>query len=349
MELSQVLKRVRQFVEIAEAPIAEGNTPEQVAAILIEQASARAMADKLMEEYAIQQAELDAHRPAAARSKPGKINVDLVGDYDILYAIQLLARAVAKSCRCQMRDYAGQHDGIFFARVYGYESDLRYFEMKYTILRLHMVGALKPSIDPNRSLEDNCYDLHNAGLNWLEIAALYGWRKATYREADDPQPIMYVKGDERKSNWTVGSHYKRAYLRAIKARGETKLTIAASATETFRRSAADGYTRRIIQRIRDDAESSTGNSSALVLRSESLDAFFREDNPDLFVKREPYAAPEPCPKCAKNKSGSCRDHPLGRTYRAPAFSGAGYARGVRHANTAILDPQAESTRRQEIS
>lgn len=339
MELNKVLERVSKLVAKAEDPSV---TPEEAK-------SYRDMADSLMLKYAIEEAQLDASRPAPSRAKPGTLVVPLTVDHDLLGYVGVLADATAKACRCMIRKYTSWVTGEGWqATVYGYESDLRYFEVMYTTLRLHMIGALRPSVDPNESLDENCYRLHNAGLNWLEIAGLYGWKKDSFQVGDKNEMWYNTRTQERKSNWQVGGMHKRACQRAGKARGEAgHMVIAAGAGATFRRSAAEGYAYRLRRRLRDLESgriSEPGSELVLADRSSDLMAFFKDQNADLFMEYEP---PEPCKACEKAKSGHCRAHPRGSWKEVP-FSDAGYSAGVRHANTAALNPEATSRKTQAI-
>jgi hypothetical protein len=348
LDLDTVLKRVRQFTAKAEAEIAPGATAEQRAASLVEQQTAREMADRLMTDYAVDRAMADAARPADKRNKPGKLEFAVSGYTEISGYINRLATIVARHCRVQVRLFTNYNrdESCWMATGYGFESDLAYFNILYTTLRLHMVGALVPKVDPTLDLDENCYVLHNAGLNWLEIAALYGWKK-TSSEPGDTQPLMYINKDgERKSNWTVGSHYKRAYGRACKAKGEATMVIAASSTATYRESAAQGYISRITQRLaRTEAARDPGAGVALRTSFEEVLAYFKSQNPDLYKEQAPV---EECEQCKKNPSGTCRRHPRGRMLKDRAFSAAGYQAGVKHANAASLSPEASTSQTGQI-
>lgn len=341
MELNKILERVRKLIERAEAPISDGATPEQRAAEQIQQETARAMADALMLQYAVSQATLDAAAPAGQRSKPDKIEIHLTGDFELVAYVGDLASALARHCRCQVRLYTPSYrEGTYWATVYGFQSDLKYFEIMYTTLRLHMIGALSAKPDLNKSLAENAYQLHNAGLNWFDIAQAYGWREVT-PEPGESKSGMYVHRDtHERAPWSqvVGVH-KNAYNKLIKERGETALRIPPGGMKAFRRSAAWGYSSRLNQRLADTRKNrQAGAEVVLASRGDELDLFYKEQNPDLFREREPAEA---CEACNKAKSGHCRQHPKGRSYYAP-YSQAGYAAGVRHANTAEINPSASS-------
>jgi hypothetical protein len=331
MELNKVLNRVRKLVAAAEAPIAPGASPEEREHTLREQAAARKLADKLMLDYAIQEAQIQSARPAALKAKPEIIEIDLTPDLELVGWVARLAADIARHCRCQIRTYhrLSYETRCWQSKVYGFESDLRYFEVMYTTLRLHMIGALSAKPDLTQSLEDNAYRLHNAGLNWRDIGQAYGWEDIGGRRVKNKDT-----GEVSTLSKTDG-RIKTAYYKACAARGEQPVKIPASGSSTFRYSAAQGYVSRIAQRLRALRENQATGGAAVVLRSQAgdLSDFFKQDNPDLFAERKE------CEKCAKSKSGHCRDHPRG-SYRPRAFSSDGYQAGVAQANTASLNPEA---------
>ena len=146
-----------------------------------------------------------------------------------------------------------------------------------------------PSWDESASLEDNCFQLHNAGFNWAEIAKMRGWRKLRqWSYPDIKNPYENKDTGEIISSNKMGSTFKSAYLRACKSREVRPVQIAASGSKTWRRSAVDGYTARIGQRFRDARrDRDEHEAGALVLRRDSLDAFFRDQNPDLYPDPRP--------------------------------------------------------------
>src|SRR5487761_145191 len=232
MELNKVLERVRLLIAKAEASIAPGATPAEREATLIEQASARKMADALMLEYAIDEIQAQRANPASLHSKPGMIVIAVSSNTDLLGWVAQLSHDVAQHCRCRVRHYANYSREFhqWESKVYGFESDLRYFEILYTTLRLHMLGALDPKPDPTKSIEENSYILHNAGLNWYDIAQAYGWLETPTLEPDDPIKQIHPNGHTNMyKNKETGERlpwskavgvYQKAYQRAIEQRNE---------------------------------------------------------------------------------------------------------------------------------
>lgn len=265
--------------------------------------------------------------------------------------------------------YTSFKDGAWQATVYGFASDLRYFEFLYTTLRLHMLGALTPGIDGSADLDENCYRLHSAGYNWLEIAQMYGWKAYAKMYGSECRAVQeaHPEVSEIKGAWvsrdldvqpvtTVGGIYKRAYLRAVKARGEQPTKIAANGSSGYRISAAQGYIDKLDRRFRELEGKMTGSGAELVLasRAQDLEDFIREQNPSRYTRCPAcgklsdnrytcdrcgahLADPVECEACKKSKSGTCRAH-KGRASkgRQVQLNHSAYRRGSAHADTADL-------------
>jgi Protein of unknown function (DUF2786) len=364
MELNSVLTKVRGLIAVAEHP----NTGEA------EARTAREAADRLMLKYAVDEAMAEASRPADyAKAAPDTLTIDLCDwSDDITGYIAAMARRVAQHCRCLLRNYSGSSDGVYRSTAYGFTSDLRYFEFMYTTIRLHMLGALSPSIDPAASLEDNAYNLHEAGFNWLQIAEMYGWKKVRYSERirrefergqiDEDLFERYEAGkvelwyneaqDEYQANTKVGSHFKRAYYRAVEARGEKPTKIAASGSKTYRLSAAQGYLNRISQRLYESERGrNAGEAGAVVLanRAQDLEDYFREANARDYTRCPACgrlsADPFDCDRCGFHIKDAPKVKPTkGRSYvyKETPFNDAAYRRGVAHANTADFNGTARA-------
>lgn len=316
MELNAILKRVRALIEKAEHP----GTPDAEAALC------RERADEIMTRYALEDIQIQMAKPLAQQAKPSHITIEIgAGDSLFLEDMSRLANIVGLYCRVKTiwLQGSGRYSSDYQekVRVFGYESDLRYFELLFTTIHLHMVGAIFPSPDATKSLEDNCWELHNAGLNWLDIARAYSW-------------VKLEDGDKKYGEWKnretgavartakVGSFYKRAYYRAAKTRNEVPRVIPASGSLNFRKNAAHGYLNRIYQRL-DSTSGQRSSSTEMVLatRQDSIDALVSEFYPELTNTKA----------------------------RKMAFNPTAYARGHAHANTANLNPAATVGTRKGIS
>jgi hypothetical protein len=193
MELNDILRKVRQLVAVAE----HESTPVE------EAQAAREAADRLMLKFAIDEAELDASRPAESRSAPGTLDVDIPGDSLLVGYFAMMLLHVARHTRTKARLYTEWDPGTctWKARVYGFESDLRYFEILYTTLLLHMSGVLVYKWDESKTVGENAYLLHEAGFNWVEMAEMRGWRKVPFhRYPDIKNPYRNAEGQVVPSN-----------------------------------------------------------------------------------------------------------------------------------------------------
>jgi hypothetical protein len=306
MEQSKALGKVRALIERAEHP----STPKAEADLC------RARADKIMEDYAINEWQLA--NATGIGTKPERIKID-IGRPDSMFLSETasLVNIIATFTRCRSMWMKGSGWGSKeeYCWVYGYESDLRYFEMLFTTIYLHMSGAIFPAPHPEKSVGVNAYEMHNAGLNWYDIAQAYGWTE-TDRAEGEPQHMYLNKGTGERASWakTIG-RIKAAYNKEVKARGEQPFRIPPNGSENFRRNAAAGYLVRIRQRL-DEQLNRRGTGAELVLkdRSQNIADMIADEHPDASVESA-------------------------RQFR---FNGAAYGRGVRHANEAALNPQAGS-------
>ena len=278
MELDQALSKVRKLVEFAEAPIAPGATPEERVHAEREQKMAMARADKLMLDYAIAREQVRADMPAAERLKPEKLTIvlcdvgnplksqlaelawEVCGFTRTKAVVYGLRAKVTKDLR-EMYEATGSKLPDCYVTIYGFKSDLAYFELIWTTLNLHLASGLFPEWDTSKSDGENAYLLHNAGYNWLAIAGMH---------PTNPWPQNgegYMKS---------GSRVKRTYYKYIGANGLEPMIINASSPVTYRRNYSRAFTYRLRQRF---AELRTGRQAgaALVLRSS------RQEVNDLYV------------------------------------------------------------------
>jgi hypothetical protein len=318
MELDKVLDKIRALINKAESLEASGDK------LAMNEADAcRKRADEMMQKYAVE--EWQTVRAAPTAAKPTRIKIDLGdGDNPFLLEIATLVNIVAKFTKCSSIWMTGSGYQSYiqeYAWVYGYESDLRYFEMLFTVIHLHMGGAIFPKPDPNKTLGQNAYELHNAGLNWFDIAKAYGWYQVP--PAPGEPRDMYVNRETNvRASWarSIG-RIKAAYSAEVSSRAEVPLRIPPSGSETYRRNAAQGYLARINQRLRE-ISGQRGSGAELVLadKSQNITAAMAEDFP-------------------KMKAG------LGKKV---TYNQAAWSKGVSHANTAALNPEAQAGQRKEL-
>lgn len=315
MEFDKVLTKIRGLIAKAES-LEQSDDPDQLREALL----CRERADAMMQKYAVE--DWQARQAAPVASKPDRIKIKIgEAENTFLNEMASLVNVVANFCKCSSvwivdgGKYAD--DKQEFCWVYGYESDLRYFEMLFTTLFLHMNGAIFPKPDFAKSLGENAYELHNAGLNWQDIAATYGY----YPVMPMPNEPMYMfvnrnNGERISWNKSVGK-IKKAYMDEIKKRGEPFFRISPNGSETYRRNAAQGYLARISQRLRE-ISGKRGSGAELVLadKSQNISARINDDFGDL------------------RSIGS----------KKTTYNEAAYRNGVRHANSAALNPETAGPR-----
>jgi hypothetical protein len=267
MEQDKVLERVRKLIALAETP----GTPDA------EADSARAKADQLMLDYAIEQADLDATRPASQRSEPEILKIDLIrGNSPVRREIVSIAGHIADHCRCKVvihGYFEDVNDSSVFdtfkvrATVIGYASDLRYFELLFTVVQLHFSGAVDPRPDTTLSFDEQCYRFHEAGITY---------RKMVHMLFPDELSRWSTEKEVRK----LGGRCKSAYKRECKKRGEEPRAI--PNPDIYQRSFAKSYSHRIFWRLQSmQGSRSGGTTTALVRRIETVDEKMAEMFPDL--------------------------------------------------------------------
>lgn len=277
--LDSILSKVRGLVALAENP----STPPA------EAEAARERADAMMLKYAIDQATLRESQPAEVRATPAKITVDVCeagSPYEQMFVILVTTVCEHTRTQCVFRGAQMDADVVKIwkeayntplqvtAQVYGFESDLKYFEILYTTLLLHMSNGIDPKFSKSVTDGENAYTLHNAGLNWLEIAALalktgheFGWDgdKASYQRC--------------------GSYWKRTYRKELRSRGEEFVHLAARRTDETRKiwrlNFANSYVATIARRLWM-ARSGRSAGSALVLKSsmDDITTMLTTDHPN---------------------------------------------------------------------
>jgi hypothetical protein len=318
-DADKVLSKIRGLIQKAEGLEALGD-PES----MNEADACRSAADKMMQKYAVN--EWQTMRAAPVAAKPTRVKIDIgEEDNEFLTDMATLVNIVAKFCKCSSIWMVGtaykKSDKQEYCWVYGYESDLRYFEMLFTSLFLHMSGAIFPKPDPAKSLEENAYELHNAGLNWVDIARLYGWYDVPPLPHEPALVFVNRETNVRATYPKSVGVYKKAYERAIKERDEPFLRITSNSSKTFRINAARGYLNRIKQRLAEiSGQRGAGTELVLKDKTKNIDEAMLVDFPGMTF-------------------GAAK---------ATKFNKEAYARGTRHANTANLNPAAGAGTRKAL-
>lgn len=269
----RMLEKVRALIAKAEST----DSPAEAEALF-------ERAEKLMTKHMIDEAMLEATRPAEARMTPEVITIDICakGGLDDQFTDLAMFLASHFGCRIIFTGLGIKWLNKITARVYGYASAVRSFEMLYTGLHLDLAGQLTPKPDRQRSFDENVYILHEAGVKWQEIARMMnrayltgptaGWRQAVRPSKTDPESLV---------PWPDGHRLINAYKRWCKEIGDTPRAI--QSPVTFQRNFAQGYIYRINARLYEmkrKEEMQAGVGTALVLRQEAVDEMYEEHNPD---------------------------------------------------------------------
>jgi hypothetical protein len=278
-KLDNILSKVRGLVAKAEHP----DTPAAEADLC------RERADQLMLKYAIDQATLRDSQPAATRMTPSKMEVEVCeagSAYENMFI--MLLSIVCEHTRTKPVFYGSHMEAGLLAslksigrepkvraRVYGFEGDLRYFEILYTTLLLHMSNGIDPKPDHSLSDQVNSYNLHMAGLNWLEIASLY------YRRGHE-----YGWNGDKSDYMRYGSYWKRAYRREAKLRDETAVKLPANFTAQkrieWRKNFAQSYISTLQFRLWQARENRpTGGELILSSAMADIEAMINDEHKNL--------------------------------------------------------------------
>lgn len=307
MEFNKALDRIRALIAKAEAT---DNAEES--------ATYRAKADELMQKYAVE--EWQASQKAQTGIKPDRVRIDIgAGDSPFLTYTATLCGIVADFCKCSSIWVSGSGWKVAerqeYCWVYGYPSDLRYFEMLYTSLYLHLSGAMFPRPDAALSVGANVREFRQAGLNWIDVAGAFGWN-LTDRDPKHTEFTQRKTGEKLSWNRVVNP-LKAAYKKEAQARGEQMVSLGrgGGGNATFRMNAVQGYLARIGQRLRETASRRTAGAE-LVLRDKS------QNIADLVAERHP--------DLSEAKAQRLR------------YNAAAYRRGVQHANEADINPAADA-------
>lgn len=291
--MSDIMERIRALIMQAE----DERTPPHEAAAMQERASA------MMFRYQIDRAMLNEAKPASERDKPCRINIDIGNSGDpILVHFSSLGNAVAEHTRCRviwLRGSEEYHQRDRLA-VYGYKEDVEYFEILYTLVFMHMSKIFFPKPDPEKTLDQNVIQLRKLGMNWLQMAEVYGWYKvdkSQYQFDMDPAKEWWrhkITG-ERKTNFQIGGYFKRVTHRAFEKAG-LSLEIISSVDSrraeglAYRDSVASGYVGRVTERLRHARganEATVGAELVLLSASRAIDDMISRDWPNLeTIKRD---------------------------------------------------------------
>jgi hypothetical protein len=191
------------------------------------------------------------------------------------------------------RSVSSYKDGNVVATAVGYESDLRFAEALYLTAALAFGDRLEPKYNPDQTDQVNAYRMRMAGMEGHRIAqAIYG-------------------RDDKNLRPKVRAMFKKE----AEARGEdpTPLLGKGVNVKQYRKDYADGFVTEFYYRLAAMRRSRGENEGGLVLvgRKEAVDEAFYEAYPHYRpapVGTKVLPGQGDCAKCAKAKSGYCREH-----------------------------------------
>ena len=312
--LDDILRKVQAMIARADHP----NTPPA------EAETARAMAEQLMLKYRIDETILGQGKTGGGLAPQWReFPVARHGEFALSYRTIVSAVIDHLDIRGSFKLAMMNGESTWVAEVVGYESDVRFCEMLSTACTLAFGQRLEPKYDPTLSEQQNAYFMRMAGMEGRRIAmAIYG-----------------------KDDKHLRPKVRKMFEREAVARGEDPRVLLGkgNSVKTFRKSYADGFVYEIYDRLRA-MRFSRAAEGVVVLKSrkEAIDEAFYERYPHWRPKPVSgaigeTAASKPCPKCAKAKSGACRDHSYRRaSYKQPKMNVAGYYRGQAAAKTVNL-------------
>lgn len=263
----------------------------------------RAKAEALMIQYRISEATLAQGQPGGDVLLPVWRTWD-VCDYASEYRRHYRSLASSVLAHFELRGVFNlRHDegtSTYVVEACGYDSDLRMAEGLYTACRLAFAGKLEPRYDSTLSDQVNAYVMRSAGMEGVRIAeAIYGTKQG-------------------EPKWKANCQKVRKLFRVeAEARGEDPSVLlgAGNNMKSFREDYATGFANELYYRLRQMRMSRGDNSQGglvLASRAERVQEAFYERFPEYRPSSgssQPYVAPNHgCAKCAKAKSGYCREH-----------------------------------------
>jgi hypothetical protein len=333
--LEAMLRKVRALLAQADDPAA---TPAEADAY-------RTKAEALMFKYKIDLATApEAERKAAHSFKPEWREVFVCGlanEWNRYYsgiAHSIVSHVDARAVMLRKADG-------YYLRVCGFGVDLDYLEMLLASAVLAFGKKMEPKVDPNLPEHTNAFNLRMGGMERHRIAdALWGrlegqtkvWKNGGYQATNE------VKARGRKVTALIKKGAEEA--------GENPKVILGqgNSIKTFRESYASGFYWTLTSRLRTMAMSRGETDKGMVLKSlaEQVEEMFFGEYPHLRpaeTGRAEYIAPNAnCEKCAKTKSGYCRDHqylkPSTAQARSKAWNYEAQSRGSNAARTVDLGP-----------
>lgn len=331
MQSDKALAKIRALLARADHP----NTPPA------ESQSARELASRLMLKYQIDEA-MAAKGQADNSLQPEWMEFSVCSIFNPFKESYRLMVTVVMRHVGNLRggvEWSGDRQS-YTAKLVGFPSDLAFFEALFTNAQLAFAAKLEPKVNPAHSDAQNAFTLRAAGMERRRIAdALWG-------PLPEGAGMNALKARTRKVT-KLAKDYAVENGEDVEGlfgqRGESM--------ETYRRTYAEAFVEELWHRAYRyrAAVAAEEGSGVLVLRDrkEKVDEAYYARYPHMRPSDKPaetYRSPNAdCEKCAKAKSGYCRDHQWLKPSYAQAqprsYSRTAADRGRRAAAEVHLGPQ----------
>jgi hypothetical protein len=280
--LPQLLAKVRALLDKADST----TFPAEADAL-------RDAAQALMTKYRLDAAMVaDVQNNKVAGIVWRTMDVCAFGEFANYYRTLFAAIMAHFDCRAVFRF----NGSVYEAHMVGYEADLAFVELLYTSAKLAFSERMEPRYDPTKSQQVNAYLMRKAGMEGNRIArVIFG---PDFKPSDRPKVRRWYKIEaERRGEDTS----------ALLGQGNMM--------STYRTSYADGFVNELYLRLRrmkrEHAEDQGGGLVLASARDNVNEAYYAE-----YPNHRPQAANvgrlstghETCEKCAKAKSGYCKEH-----------------------------------------
>jgi hypothetical protein len=254
----------------------------------------RNRAEVLMARYRLDEASLSAVDKAMLGIKVQRARWTVCPiDSEFAMVYRYLVSAVINHTECEAVLTYDWSANVIVADTFGYESDLMYGERLWASIRIAFSTRLEPKHDGSLSDGANVYAMRMAGMERGRIGEVMGWG------ATSAQRVTSVFKRHCRDNDIDGS--------IVLGKGNS--------VKTYRNSFAEGFRDELIMRLWRMRQAA--GSQDIVVKD--------RHNNVLEAKYEAYPRMRPvpvdhqveptggishadCPKCARAKSGYCRDH-----------------------------------------
>lgn len=292
--LEKIASQIRRMLAEADA-LESGDTSiyatenaKDEAATAARVANLRAMAEKFMRDYRIEEEQLIAEDSFSITPVVRDITIS---NYRSDFYMDHLGLWVWTADHSEILFKANWSGYDLVVTAVGYASDIRHAEGLYQAAWLTMVAQLEPKVDTKLSDKENVYRLRSAGMERNKIAS------------------MLWNADLGKGGHAAHAKVGKLYAEACAERGERPVAAGKGLNKAvYRESYGDAFVSRFAERLRAarDAADSMGGTVALHGRKERVqEAYwerFPEEHPDARkAAREAREAQEGNTKAIKKK------------------------------------------------